>query len=432
MKNILNISLVLLVAINCFAQKTTVKGYIRDANSLLPIKDVNITIEGTSIGTISNDSGFFSLLSTKNIITLNISHINFVKSSYYTHEKDKGEIEILLLPKINELKGITINSNPIKSITKNLPIYIIDYLLINNKILLLAYNHKKINDTRVFLIDYDANILLENKIDQAEKLYVDCFEDIYYLNKTNAVKIEIKPSEIAVINTIDRNYFDNYNKAIDFKINDNIYYHTFHYQSFIMKLHCINLYDEENEKRTILTIADSNKISIFENEFNFFYYAKRARNYGMSVTSVYNNLDVLRNYQSLDWVDIHGRFSPLEATIIRLKDNICVFNSITNTIEIYTSEGRMIHTSTTRFINDKNYTGKIIKDENEKKLYAVYKEQSIITLKEINVISGQLQSKINIPDFPFIENIKITDDQLYFLYKKNINEELKQLYSMQI
>ena len=67
-----------------------------------------------------------------------------------------------------------------------------------------------------------------------------------------------------------------------------------------------------------------------------------------------------------------------------------------------------------------------------KALYAVYKEGSIISLKEVDVISGNLKPSINIPNFPFIENIKIAGNQVYFLYKKAINEELKQLYTLQI
>ncbi|MEI6697284.1 MAG: carboxypeptidase-like regulatory domain-containing protein [Bacteroidota bacterium] len=431
MKKILIISYLLLIAIYCFPQKLSINGFVKDAITLKPIKDVNIQIANTTIGTTTDDSGFFSFATTSPTANLLISHISYEKKQYrISHLKNKTEI--LLTPLINELKEVTINSEPINSITKKLPIYVIDYLIIENTILLLAYNHKRVNDTRLYLIDDEANILMEKKIDNAETLYVDCFEDIYYLNKKEAVKIEIKPTEIAIIQTIAINDFYAYNKAIDFKINDNIFYHTFHYQNFIMKLHCINLYDEENERRTILTLTDSSKIDIFESEFNFFYYAKRAQQYGLSVTSVYKNLDVLRNYQSLDWEDIHGRFSPLKATVINIMDKICLFNTITNTIETYNTEGKIINKSEAKFINDKKYTGKIIKDENGKALYAVYKEGSSILLKEVDVISGNLKPPINIPNFPFIENIKIAGNQVYFLYKKTINEELKQLYTLQI
>jgi len=431
MKKILNISMLLLIAINCFSQKIKFDAFVKDAFTLCPVKNANISIEGSSMGTTTNEAGFFSLILPKDTTNLIITHINYKKEIYIT-ALQKTANQILLTPQITELKTVNIQSYPIRNITKKLAVYVIDYLFVENKILLLVYHHKKINDIRLLLIDYAANVLLEKKINQAEELYIDCFDNIYYLSKNEAIKIDIKPTEIAILSTIPLIDFNTYNKAIDFKINDNIYFHTFHYHGFVMKLHCINLFDEENEKRTIRTIADSSKIDIFESEFNFFYYAKRAQSYGMSVTSVYKNLNLLRNYQPLDWEDIHGRFSPLKTTVIRLKDNICVFNTTTSTIEIYTSEGRIIHTLTALFIRDKNYTGKIISDESEKKLYAIYKEQSKIQLKEIDIVSGSLKAQINFPDFPFIDNIKIKGNHVYFLYKKNMNEELKQLYNMQI
>ncbi len=431
MKKFLNISLVLLITMNCFAQKTILKGYVKDAITLYPIKNVNISIEGSSIATTTNDSGFFHLSTNINNPKLIITHISYKKQICSNIKKNK-DIEILLSPQINELKEFTISSNPINSITKNLPIYVIDYLLIDNKILLLAYNHKKINDTRLFLIDYEANILCEQKIEEANELFKDCFEDIYYLNKKEAVKIEIKPTKIVAIDTVARKKFDNFNKAIDFKINDNIYFHTFHYHSFIMKLHCMNLYDEENEYRTIITIADSNKIDIFESEYDFFYYAPKAKYYGLSVTTIYNNLHLFRTYQPLDWVDTHCRFSPIKVASLKINENICIFNTISNTIETYNDEGKLINKTEAVFIGNKNYTGKIIKNESEKKLYAVYKEQSIISLKEVDVLTGALKSQITIPSFPFVENIKVSGNQVYFLYKKKFNEELKQLYKMDI
>ncbi|MFZ4401416.1 MAG: carboxypeptidase-like regulatory domain-containing protein [Bacteroidales bacterium] len=428
MKKILNICLLLLIAISGFSQKT-ISAFVKDATTLRPIKDVNVMIEGTSIGTTTNDSGFFSLTVPSNNSKLKISHISYKKQIYNIYNKEN---EVLLTPLINELKEFTINANHIKSITHKLPVYVIDYLLMDNKILLLVYNHKKINDTRLLLVDFEANILAEKKIEKAEELFIDCFNDIYFLNNKEAVRIEINPQEISLVDSVLRKDFNAYNKAIDFKINDNIFYHTFYYQNMILKLHCINLFDEEKEQRTILTIADSSKIDIFESEYDFFYYAKKAKSYGMSVTTVYKNLDILRNYQALDWIDIHGRFSPVTAVFFKIENYIYIFNSVENTIEIYDAEGRRKNKITSNYMADKNYTGKNIKEENGKRVYAVYKNKSTIQLKEIDLTTGLLKQQISIPDFPFIENIKITGNQIYFLYKKNLNEELKQLYTMQI
>ena len=109
MKKILNISLLLLIVTYCFPQKTIIKGYVKDINTLSPIKDVNIQIEGFPIGATSNDSGFFSFSSNSNNIRLIATHVSYKKQIYTNIRKNK-EIEILLTPQINELKEFTINS----------------------------------------------------------------------------------------------------------------------------------------------------------------------------------------------------------------------------------------------------------------------------------------------------------------------------------
>ncbi|MCX6231961.1 MAG: carboxypeptidase-like regulatory domain-containing protein [Bacteroidetes bacterium] len=429
MKKILNILFLLILYIHGFSQISKISGYIKDSASLKAISNVNILIEGSHIACKTDDSGFFSLKNTMSKPKLIISHLNYKKQYIVINKPDK-EIQVLLSPQITELNPITICSDPIINITKKLPVYVIDYLIIGNKILLLAYNHKKLNDTRLFLIDDEAKILLDKKIESARELYKDCFGDIYYLNKKEAVKIEINTDEIAFSDTIPRTDFDETIKAIDFKIDDNVYFHTYHYQMLIQKLHYINLYDEEKEKQTILTFADSNKIDIFEREYNVFFYTRKAKFYGLSVTTVYNNLNVFRSCQPLDWVDKHGRFSPISIQMQKIKDEIFVLNTVTNTMESFDKEGKLLIKRKADFLTDKHYKEKILKSEDDEKLYAVFMDAALIQLKEIDLKTGVIVKQIKIPDFPYIEQIKVANNQVYFLYKRKINEELKQLYTM--
>jgi hypothetical protein len=428
MKKILNILILLVLYIAAYPQQFIFRGYAKDSIGNYAVSNVNINVEGSSVAATTNDSGFFSFKFPTLNFKLSISHLNYKKQSLSI--SNNKEICILLSPKITELKTVTINADPIVNITKKLPIYVIDYLIIDQKILLLAYNHKKLRDTRLFLIDHDANIVLEKKIERANELYRDCFDEIYYLNKEEAVKIKINPNEIAISDKLSRKDFDETLKTVDFKINDNIYFHTLQYQNFILKLHYINLFDEEKEKQTILTFADSSKIDIFEREYNVFFYTRRARFYGFSVTTIYNNLNVFRSCQPLDWVDRHGRFTPINVIIQKLKDNIIVFNPIENKMEVYDKDGRILHKADANFLTEKYFKEKLIKSEEEEKIYAVFMKNAIIQLKEIDITSGKTINQINIPDFPYIERIKISNHQVYFLYKRKINEEYKQLYTM--
>ena len=112
-----------------------------------------------------------------------------------------------------------------------------------------------------------------------------------------------------------------------------------------------------------------------------------------------------------------------------LNDTICIFNTAVDSLELYSETGKIIKKVAASFLADKNYKS-IIRDQEAKKLYALYKCNNIYSLSLININTGTTKSKISIPNYPFIENIKVSKDEIFFLYKKNINEEYKQLYKM--
>lgn len=431
MKRILLLGLLFGLIIPSFGQTIIFKGFVKDAATLCPIKDVNISINGTKHGTTTDVSGFFSIKIINKQEKITFSHINYeIKELKYSEIYEN--FELYLNSKTYELKEFTISSDPIVNLTKALPIYIKDYVFVNNNICLLAYNRKKLNDIRLYYIDSKANILNELEIENANLLFKDCFGDVYYLNNEDAVKLSFLNDSISELNKIPREEFEISYKAIEFKIEDNIYFSTNHYQNFIKKYHYFNLFDNEREVHTIISIYDSTKIDEFERDFNFFFYAKNSSKIGISVTSVYNNLNLLREYQPIDWTDKNGRFSPIDVTVNNIKDSIYVFNYVKDNIEVYNLNGILNRKINSSFLKDEYFTGKIIVSFESNQIYALYKIGSIIQLREIDIINGRIKKTINIPSYPFIENIKLIGNQIYFLYKKKNNQELKQLYRMEL
>ncbi len=430
MRRILYISLLILVAMVCQGQVITLSGYVTDAETGLALKDINIKPDCISSSTSTNANGFFSIKINQDKCEITFSHISYDSYTFhYSISKKNKDVNIKLKPKTHLLGSIEINSEKIVSITKNLPVYVKDYAILNNKILLLTYFHKKTYDARLMLVDQNANIISEKRVLKPDKLFKDCFGEIYLITDNNASKLDIKLKEIAIKEYFTKKDFDQSYGFFDFAINNKVYFSTYHYKFFIIKYHFIDLDDESYAVNNIITIKDQKKIDEFERDFNFFYYAKRASSYGMSVTSIYNNLDVLRATQPLDWEDIKGRYSPLKAPFCNVNDTICIFNSTTDSMELYTEYGKKIKNVPAKFLKDKNYKS-IIRDEEAHKVYALYKTNNIYSLNEININTCETKSQQIIPGYAFIENIKVSKNEVFFLYKKNINEEYKQLYRM--
>ena len=109
-----------------------------------------------------------------------------------------------------------------------------------------------------------------------------------------------------------------------------------------------------------------------------------------------------------------------------------LFNYIRDDIEVYDISGILKRKASTKIFKDENFTGQIIVSEENYKVYGLYKYGSIIQLREIDIKTGNCLSIYKIPSYPYIENIKLIGNQIYFLFKKKVNQEYKQLYRMEL
>ncbi len=89
------IAILLLLFINIIcAQKLTLSGYIYDAVTLSPLPDANIIIEGTDIGTTSNNSGYYEV---SNLETTDYK----IKISFVGYEALKSSLKITADTELN-------------------------------------------------------------------------------------------------------------------------------------------------------------------------------------------------------------------------------------------------------------------------------------------------------------------------------------------
>lgn len=89
---------------------TTVSGVIKDQRTKKKLEYVNITVQGTNIGTITNSDGGFTIKITDSIKanTLEISHVGYESKKYPLTGKDVEEATIYLVPYANTLPEVLI------------------------------------------------------------------------------------------------------------------------------------------------------------------------------------------------------------------------------------------------------------------------------------------------------------------------------------
>ena len=94
----------LLLSIACVAQERTITGRIFDQDENTTIKNVSVTIEGTTSRTRTNDLGYFQLDITPTDSVLVVSHVSYVSIAVAIPKVDFFKIELetgyVLLPKL--------------------------------------------------------------------------------------------------------------------------------------------------------------------------------------------------------------------------------------------------------------------------------------------------------------------------------------------
>ena len=85
------------------------------------------------------------------------------------------------------------------------------------------------------------------------------------------------------------------------------------------------------------------------------------------------------------------------------------------------------------FHNNKYWNREIFVDDVKGKVYTLFRKDGISTIQEINMKTGELANSVVIPELPFIDKIKIINNNIYFLYTEhNEQSDYQKLYKMKI
>jgi hypothetical protein len=113
----------LFISVIVHSQEKIISGQIRNFENSKPLAYVNIGIKNKTVGTVSNNNGFFKLLLNDKVTstdTVVFSYIGFKTEKYVVSELKKIKEPILLEPKSMELDEVVVSSKKIKLKSKKI------------------------------------------------------------------------------------------------------------------------------------------------------------------------------------------------------------------------------------------------------------------------------------------------------------------------
>jgi hypothetical protein len=407
MKKLYSIIFLLIFFIsNIYSQTGSIKVYgkITDSNTGSTIKNVNIRIKGTNLGSVSFKNGYYSINISEVPATIIFSHVAYEKYYLKINSEVSQKQNIQLKSLIVKLDEFLISGKIVKNILKNKPLHISDYEFYENNILLLSYKDRKLSKTKILLIDDFGDTITDLSVRKPEKFFKDCFDNVHLICEDTVWQIYFDSEKLQLLYPVNPQKFELTMKTCVEESGDNIYFMDYTYHNQILKYY---YYNRKTKKAKTLRLIGNEKGIIMVD--NFDEYIQSLIDFGVSDIGAYIRFEYM------------CMIDPIFAPLIKISDTICIFNYVNSIMEFYDQEGWLINETLIDFHNNKHWVEDICIDEVYNKAYTLFRINGISYLHEINLKDGSLGKAIKIPDFPFVSKIQINNGKIYFLYTENSN-----------
>ncbi len=409
-----NFCLILLLIISVkitFAQNGfIISGNILDKETGKPIYNASIIEKNTKNGTTSNQEGFFFIKVNKLPVSIVISHLAYQKTTLNC--KNNSSLKIELLRQIDSLPEVRITAHKVINLVDRKLFDVVDYEFYGNDILLLAYSYKDVINPWLIMINNNGDTLFRSPATKEGNFYRDCLGNIHLVSKEYAYQIFIEDKKLELLYPVNPDTFYKILNPCITEINNKFFIKQWSYHNQVLSYTMVNA--DDSSKKEVKVISDERALRMLSDRNRF------------------NSMGAKPPSESDLRFEEMCFFKPIFAPLVKLKNKIAIFNFVDSKIELYTENGNLDKELAITFNRLKGCKEEIFADEITGKAYALYKNNGISTIREISLITGEVGKEITIPDFKYIENIKVRNGFAYFLYRMNTPLELMKLYKMAV
>ena len=400
---------ILFSAIQTFAQNShVISGYVTDKETGKPIYNVNIREIKTTNGTNTDENGFFFIKTIKFPTVLEFSHVAY--KSIKQECSNSASKKIVLEKLIDSLPEINISAHHVINLVEKKFFDVVDYEFYNENILLLAYSYKDNINPWLIMINNNGDTLFRSPVKNDGNLYRDCLGNIHLVTKNLAYQIFIEDKQLHLLYPLDPDTFHVILDPCITEIHNKFFIKQWSLNNQVLSYSLVNATD--SSKKTVKVISDKKALRMLFDRNRFY-------SMGVSAPSEADN-----RFEEMCF------FDPVFAPLLKIKDKVAIFNFVDSKIELYNENGSSIKEIPVDFHKIKGWQEEIISDEITGKAYAIFKLNGLTTIREINLETGIPGNNITIPDFKYIQNMKVRAGYLYFLYRINSPLELMKLYKI--
>lgn len=396
-----------LFSIGGFAQSSyLIDLTVVDSLSEQALNGTSIIVIETGLVFKTNKDGKVTIKTTKFPFSIELSNIGYNKKLVIIDKQENRIIQMAC--NVNVLNPLVISTPKPMMLIRETPFYITDYEIKNDSIYFIGYKNKSKGNAFLIIANLNGDTLGSVKVENAEKLYKDCFGNIHVLCNNYCAQVYVSSSGIELLYPISRVEFEEAFAPIQAFANDTFYVKNYSHADQVLDYYTYST----SERKLVPFVTVTNEKNIF-----------MLRDYGR-IASGFTEADA--RFEKMCF------YKPVVAPIILNKDSVFLFNFNDSTIDIYNANLQLVSSSeiTKDFYSD--FKDQIINDPVNNTFYALKIKKGHCKLVQIDPTTANCLQQFDIPDLPFVQKISVWNNKIYFLYSDFAQTGYKKLYVLKI
>ncbi|HFB99340.1 MAG TPA: carboxypeptidase-like regulatory domain-containing protein [Phaeodactylibacter sp.] len=419
-----------------------IRGVVIDAQTLEPLPNVNIAyFSKTKIGTTSDESGVFQIKITVLPTTLAFSFVGYASQLLKIKNNKITELVIKLRPAAAPLPEIIIAATQKMDTVFFKPYSVVDYVFLENKILLLAHRNSLKKYTLIALDEKTNELITEFSLEDylPKGLLQHCTGEVFLVTASHAYEIAIGATGIFFPKKIPLDNFYLIDHPCIFANENFLYFERYFYQGQALEYHAFARPPHyQNDENTIP--ADSLEkyaFPLIQNEENII---RLIEEVGLRMPwsgDIWDNNinDRLLTLKESDY-SLRGMmkvfYPKLNAPMFQRGNEMILFNHEASELQFFTEKGDSLRTIPINYHKNRKWKKQILFDPIQQRAYTSFNTRWGEKIRAIDLEKGTLSTALSI-DLAFIEKPKIRDGFIYFLYKNTWEgERRRMLYRMRV
>jgi len=375
-----------------------------DAESGKPVTHVTVRSADGRVLASTSESGSAKVVQPGAISPVTLTHTAY-RDTTVKVDRNAASMRVNLTPRLNQLKTFTLTALPSPLLPEK-PWYITSYVHCNAGLLLFAVPRKKLSKRSLYLVNEEGTVKATLPWLHQGTLWVDAAGDVWFKGTQSATLLEVEPEKIAVTDlSVPLEEFETGIARIELSSGDDYFFRH------------LTADNQQADFYHYNHLSDSCKM--------FFSTADPLGMKLRETRDIFETNAFERRFGEMCF------FRPVAVHMVHFQNHLVMVNY---------AQDEILHFDTTLKINtpaipigyhkDRYFKRQCIYDTKMEKYYVLFEKDGVMTLQEINLLTGESGMHLTLPDFPYTGDISVHNGILWFLYDDQSERGYQRIYRL--